>query len=278
MNDIWASTPDGYLYHHDGKTLKKLIGWYGDEIWGETSQSVWSASIDHIFHFNGVEWKLDTALFISKKYPNAFFNTMYGVSDSEIYLGGSTNGDSSNHGHSLLLRYDGKHWQRLAFQEDSFSIESIAGGENDIYIAGTFVTPTKQNIEKLYRLKNNEVFLISDNLRGTSLVRMIGNNIMISYGKKIFKVRNGGINLFKDLSGTDFRGGICGRSENDIFCGMIDLRLAHYNGIDFHYFDEISKPNFFRYGAVLLPEGVVFLMWDRATGNSLIVRGKLINK
>ena len=102
----------------------------------------------------------------------------------------------------------------------------------------------------------------------------MANNIYAQVGEKLYKYKNGSIDIFKDFSKQNNAGGILGRSEKDFFTINWD-GIGHYNGTDLITIYEKWNDDWFPGGGIVF-EKDVFFIWDDSY-NTFIVHGKLMN-
>lgn len=90
--------------------------------------------------------------------------------------------------------------------------------------------------------------------------------------KKIHKIENNNIVLWKDFSSTEYVGRMWARSESDMFC-VTERGFGHYNGIDLQTL--IFTPNRYRSDAVLFENYLFLLCYDYINNHNIIINGIL---
>lgn len=113
-----------------------------------------------------------------------------------------------------------------------------------------------------------------DSNKTTNTFGKIGNTVYHIIGTKIFTYENEKLNLFKDLSNTNFGGKMWGRSEKDFFTVNHDYNIGHYNGSNLTDIYKLDNRTFVT-DAVIFEKEVFFLCINFNNYTTFTLNGKL---
>lgn len=247
--------------------------WKGDElrggveaIYGFSSSNIWIAGTA-IRHFDGTNWtridSLDPVLSDNRSY-----RSLWGTSSNDLYFGSYR---------GKLIHWDGSK-AREVYSFEGTSITDIYGKSSKrFYIAGPRNTASGNNIVAFFDNSNigfiNEPQLINNFPRtifqiDENSVYLGGNDLYVKKGNQWLKepLQNRGIILK-----------IRGNNSNDIFSVGFFKEAYHYNGIDWHFYEEL-KADHGNFTSVFVTENKVFIVGNNETYNrGIIVTGTKIN-
>ena len=294
MKDMWGSSPtdiwicgDGWdrrqsLWHYDGTNFTP----YNEYILSATSfcgfakNNIWMAtSSGWIYHYNGVGWKRDTVLTMPG-YNDVVIQQLFGTAPNNIYATGMAVSLDDYRG--VIARYDGSKWSlvnipdiRVNFYDIKYDSESqtfLISGANFDHIG----TP-----ERLYTLRNNIIINeIYAGANGRYLGKIANRVYTFGYDKKIYKYNGTALELFIDLSKTNYLGRVSGRTEKDFFCNTSDYvddltGIGHWNGKDLA---TLYESKYSTYRTLFFENEVIFLGGNYYNEDiNVIIKGKLDN-
>jgi hypothetical protein len=292
MKDMWGSSPTDIwicgdaddrrqsLWHYDGTNFTP----YNEYILSATSfcgfsqNNIWMAtSTGWIWHYDGLSWKKDTVLTL-EGYNDVVIQQLCGTAQNNIYATGMANSLDDYRG--VIARYDGNKWTyinipyiRVNFYDIKYDSEL-----STFLISGANFDNIGKD-ERLYSLKNNKLTEIYSGTSGRYLGK-IDNRVYIFGNKKIYKYNGSSLELWIDMSNTNYLGIVSGRSEKDLFCNTLDYEndlygVGHWNGTDLA---TLYKSKFKIQRTLFFENEVIFFNGNYENNFiNAIVKGKLNN-
>jgi hypothetical protein len=279
-NDIWAvgniqvldSTGTRYIpynaVHWDGQSweLQKIyaITSFGDTsrgpincVFGFDSDDIWTFSQAGSYsHWNGSTWKSE---FIFERIGG--INKIWGISNNDLYFVG-TNGN--------ITHYNGSTWKLMASGTDTDLLDVWGSPDgNAVWTCGnedfkptTLLNKTNNLWNKVYEDIDN-IF----NIREDTLSGMFVSGLQFSQ-RKMFILSSSGLYSYsfignKKINRLSFTNNyfpgfprrIRGNDENDMFITGDFFMIAHYNGLTWRYFSELSGSG--RFWSIDLKDNIV---------------------
>jgi hypothetical protein len=270
--DLWA-TNGGNVFHYDGISWKPYPGIYFDVIYGFAQNNVWAiyeGPSAKILHYNGVTWTHITKIAVDDT-CYMFINDLWGSSPNNIYAVGVATYKSSL-GKSFILHYDGNNWSILNIPSSSMSFSECRYW-NGMLCIWAVESENGQDRYKIIQYSGQQFkeIVMDDDL---GMMNIVGNSLLFYTGKKIYRY-DGQVELFADLTSTGYLGGIYGRSEKDIFCGVWKASIGHFNGTDLVPLFALPPTIKFAYNGICFDSSVVFFARDDISGTSVSITGKM---
>ena len=278
--DVWAVGNSDWtaltIWHYDGSRWNcdstgrlnnpwAIIGFSSNEVWmGNTNSTIWK--------FDGSQWSVYGTYKVAG-FDETWIMNFDGTSSNNIYGVGSANMSNGSDYIGLIMHYDGISWKILNIPpvKVGFGFCALDNNSGALIIGGTDFDTTGW-VEKAYAWNGsqlNEIYSGSDE----AAVSNINHNAYIDINKRIYKYKNGKLELWKNISNTDCSGVIwCGRSESDFFIGS-STGIAHYNGSDFKTLYITYGSNIM--GGFIFEKDVFFILHNFNTDINVIVHGKL---
>lgn len=291
MKDMWGSSPtdiwicgDGWdrlqsLWHYDGANFTPYNEYIvsATSIFGFAKNNIWMAtSSGWIYHYNGVEWKRDTILTMAG-YDGVVIVQLCGTAPNNIYAVGMAVSLDDYRG--VIARYDGSKWTYLNIPKVNANFTMIEYDESlNIYLIRGINFDNVGTPERLYILRNN--IIINEIYAGTKGLYLgtIANRVYVFGDKKIYKYNGSSLELFFDLSKTNYLGRVSGRTEKDFFCNTSDYvddltGIGHWNGKDLA---TLYESKFKTYRTLFFENEVIFLGGNYYNEDiNVIIKGKL---
>jgi hypothetical protein len=291
MSEIWASSAkdvyvmghcdnsSGHLYHFDGKTWQ-TVGLGGSEggpvhapfnindIYGLSQNDIYIVGNKRpsgfrqslIVHYNGTEWEEIEVPALGELF------SVWGSSPGDIWVGGN---------HGTLFHYNGVMWDTKSLPhpgypdfEISLNVKEIFGfSSNHIILFSYSVFPNSHTLYHSFSYENGF----------TTLQDSVWNHTIYELWKSpsgnMYKVTSRGIYLRSDnawgkISDDLWTYGVHGTSDKNIFvvCKSYDkYRVMHYNGTDWHEFEELQREDVFLRDVFTI-DNEVFVVGYTATG------------
>ncbi len=292
MKDMWGSSTtdiwicgDGFdarqsLWHYNGNDFTPYNEYINSatSFCGFSQNNIWMAtSTGRIWRYDGVLWKRDTILTM-EGYNDVVIQQLCGTAPNNIYATGMAVSLDSTRG--VIARYDGKKWTYLNIYKVNVNFTMIEYDEalNTYLIRGINFDNTGTS-ERLYTLKNNILKEIYAGTKGLYL-GTIDNRVYIYGDKKIYKYSGSALELWIDLSNTNYLGRVSGKTEKDFFCNTSDYiddltGIGHWNGTDLA---TLYTSKFKTYRTLFFENEVVFFSGNYANDFiNVIIKGKLNN-
>jgi hypothetical protein len=233
-SDVWvvgdAATYVNKVWHYDGKKWNNyLLDQFAApvQIHGISSSEIWMVTTNSdIWRYNGTNWSKDTTI-IPKGYQRILFEDIYGYKNNLYAVGIAEKSDSDYTG--VTVHYNGSRWEILdtpKIKEYFINVMFLENG--DVLIGGiNYLEPNESG--RLYKLTGKNLTLIE---KGVQEYRfgVLNNKMYVNTNKKVYEYRHGALSEILDLSGTDYAGGIVGRTIKDFFTANYGWNLGHYNG------------------------------------------------
>lgn len=289
-NDIWvcgdAIDSRMTLWHFDGNNWipsNKYIIW-PTYLLGFSSSDIWlSTANSEIWHYDGSDW----TLFQKLEYPgfaDVVIERMGGKAPNDIYASGFA--DSQEGYEGIILHFNGQEWSFLNIDKDQVSFFIVKYDANSsTYLLAASNWDGVGTPNRLYSLKGNslvqlyagEVSTTIDNIKGVVYIQQV--NTHLQFESRIYKYRNGGLELWKDFTNTQYISRIWGRSEADFFCNTtrrkgFERGIGHYNGTDlitiYPIIDDWSTSD-----AIVFDSEVVILFQNQFDNTNHLLIGRL---
>lgn len=291
MKDMWGSSPtdiwicgDGWdrlqsLWHYDGTNFTPSNEYVvsATTIFGFAKNNIWMAtSSGWIYRYNGIEWKRDTILTMPG-YNDVVIQQLCGTAPNNIYAIGMAVSLDDYRG--VIARYDGNKWSYVNIPKVSANFTMIEYDEslNTYLIRGINFDNTGTS-ERLYTFKNNVLNEIYTGTTGRYLGKIAERVYIFGYDKKIYKYNGTALELFIDLSKTNYLGRVSGRTEKDFFCNTTDYvddltGIGHWNGKDLA---TLYESKYSTYRTLFFENEVIFLGGNYYNEDiNVIIKGKL---
>ncbi|OIP55961.1 MAG: hypothetical protein AUK34_12115 [Ignavibacteria bacterium CG2_30_36_16] len=278
---LWGSDNTNiWAVGHSDETIKSI--WHYNGTWIHTNQrlssnlisiwgynnSIWTCDSPggNIFKYDGTTWK-SIVNFNKNNYELTYLNSIWGKSESEIYIAGSFYSYST--GTTALLGYfDDAIWKLYDLPELNVSFLQVRKSKqnNLFYLAGVEFT----NNGEIYKIFSSDGSTLNELYSGVEVcsVNEMNGIIYICVGSKIYKHQNNNLEIWEDFSAQNNAGRLYGRNEKDFFTVSKNWELMHYNGNDLKV---LYKPT--TIFDVLLFEKDIYLLCHENT--PFIVHGKL---
>ncbi len=292
INDVWAighsDFPLNQIWHWNGiswnnesplipgyfPTLTSIFGFNQNQIWsvGRNISSDPTIRQGIIMQYDGIQWRI---LDIDNV-PWCF--SVWGSSSNNLFVGCDS---------GIVQYYDGNSWTRQETDTPYAQMLSVWGASSsEVYAVGVhpdFVQPrdstflyfykydgqTWQTLQSAILHPTNSTLPFAENLWWSE-----NTQVLFSAGVAgIFQYHNEQwerIGLFESLRS------IHGVNENDIFVGGFNNQLYHFNGDNWHIYDEMSD-NSRWFLEIFTLENAVFLSSASST-NTIIYRGYRTNE
>jgi hypothetical protein len=132
LYDVWGTAEDnvyavgGYegqkILHFDGDSWKTSLELEDDRyfyrIWGADKNHIYALTYHQVWFFNGTSWSQ-----VESFPPNSdvgFFGSIWGYSESEIFLAASTSWKDTPVDNNYILSFDGQAWSEMDGNLDEF--------------------------------------------------------------------------------------------------------------------------------------------------------------
>jgi hypothetical protein len=284
-NDVWAilsgADLDKTIWHYDGNSWTtdgvfrsiepaSIFGFAYDNIWLGGHQG-------EIWHYNGSSWNPNIVL-VATPNTTITWENIWGINPNDIYAVGAFEDHSLLNNNGVIAHFDGNSWRLLDIQINN-SLTMIYKDN----VAGYIIEGIRFGLidtSKVFLFKEHELIEIYSNMATSSYeasIGLVGNIVLISYGKNIYTYSNNQFKLFYHVGIETYGGGIKGRSLKDIFLGMRD-GIAHYNGNDVQYLFHQPNPNSFTTSWAILIDEVFFPFYDLSNGKTYMYKGTLTGK
>jgi len=262
------------LFNWDGVNWKGIKEVGGDAIWGSSSDDIWVAG-GGVFHFNGNEWKRIDATTSGNQvialnqvfYDNKPYSTIWGNSCTDVYFGSQR---------GTIVHWDGKNTTVVYTKSENFIIQNIHGSSTtNIWAVGTeYYSPWRNLVLHFNGTTWKEITNLPDETFFPSGVYVLNEKEIYICGESglVYGNENG----WKEISipGNAALSKIKGINGNDIFLTGHFNSLYHYNGKDWHWFDELYKPQGGFLRGVFPISDKVYTVGHDENFNALILTGK----
>lgn len=280
--DLWVCSPgdaDKIFYHYDGNswTTDNVFRVYSPKsVYSLGTNNVWSSGREgRIWNYYNNVWN-EKIKFSFNGITDITFETMYCISNNNIITAGQYFINEDYYG--IILKYDGKIWNKIAFPEIRTAFADIAiNNSGKIYLWGVSFSSTSESMYQFYEfngLNLKEIYSGSQSTRSEdgSLLQL-GSETYFIIGYDFFSYSGSVFQKVGRLTDSPkFRNLGAGRNRKDIFLFMTD-GIMHYNGEDAVYLYQTIDKSFISKG-ILFDKEVFFLGRD-TNGNNLIFHGKL---
>lgn len=275
-DDIWAvgfGTGAEDLWHYDGKKWKETaLGIYKTNyILGFSKNDIWISGDTYFWHYNGSQWQRYPNV-VPPGYANVSYMAMTGTGTKDIYAAGVSFEKDGHTPKSSVAHFDGTGWTLLDVKNIpvvNFIDIKLEKSTGKYYILST-TDGTIPELNRVHLFQGNSVKEIFSSSKPITINNMNGECYFAS-GDKIYKYRDDKMQLWKDLSGTNYLGFLWGRSEGDFFT-MNNGALGHYNGRDMI---DIFKTDLWVRSGLLFTDEVIFMCVNPYTSSSYVFYGKL---
>lgn len=292
LSSMWGATPNNiwacgqaYLaksqvWHFNGTTWAESGDLVPDRdqtaVWGSSANDIWmSNEVGKMFHFDGKEWTEKTQLKVDW-YEYVLVNQIWGVSANEIYAAGfcfqpiPTSPDQ-NYAYGVVFKYDGIQWKQIKLPIKYIDFGFVRKDKDKILYVAAFNASTW--IGEIYSY-DGVSFKKLLTLNYIPNFETIGGYVYTQKEQKLYRLSNGDYTEWKDLTGTNFNGGILGaRSIKDFFARSKN-GIGHYNGTNFVQVYSLA-PRVYVPATLLFEKDVFFLMPDYNINKTRILHGKL---
>ena len=261
--------------HWDGINWIPIADAGGRAIFGFSENDIWVAG-GGVFHYDGNKWsQIDSKLVNNRAvildsvlFNNTEYTCIWGTSSENLYLGNMW---------GKIVHWDGKK-ASIFYEKGNCYISKIKGiDKNDIWITGwekdgnhndliIYYNGTGWEIENkipLYPLVPHDILRLNEK---ENLI--VGNTII--FGKK------GNWSIMKNPA-TAYINSIYGVEENNIFAvGAYNL-LMHFNGIDWHKYNNLQTTGGFLSGVWVTNKRIFTVGVSGNSGKVKIIIGTCLN-
>lgn len=276
-DEIWAVGESGGttgLWHYDGKKweTEEKSGIFGViSILGFSKKDIWICGKNSFWHYTGLKWERYRNV-MPTGYDNIYFLSMAGTGSNDIYAVGVTFEKDGVTPKSSVAHFNGTEWKIIEINNIPVItfVEIKREKATGKYFILSHSTSGNKPLFRIFLLQGNSVKEVFSNTK-TTTINCINDECYFASGEKIYKFRDGRMQLWEDISGMNYAGYLWGRSEADIFTVNYGA-LGHYNGRDVV---DIFKTDLWpRYG-VLFEKEVFFCCIHPERNISYIIHGKL---
>lgn len=235
-NDVWvvgdAATYLNKVWHYDGVKWKNyLLDQYAEpiRIYGISSNEIWMVTAQSdIWKYDGTKWYKHTTI-VPAGYKRILFEDIYGYANNIYAVGIAEKADGDYTG--IIVHYDGYKWQVIPTpQIKEYFLYVLFINGKDILIVGTTFYDSNESY-RLYKLQNRSLSLVQKN-KIDYRIGILNNRVYVNTNRKVYSYDDGSLTEAIDLTGTDYAGGIVGRSIKDFFSANYGWNLGHYDGTD----------------------------------------------
>ncbi|MDP1815485.1 MAG: hypothetical protein Q8K92_13645, partial [Leadbetterella sp.] len=244
VGDVKLAEGNFGMFNWDGVSWKGIKGVGGDVIWGSSSNDIWVAG-GGVFHFDGKEWKrLDAMSSGNQEFPlnqvfydNKPYRAIWGISSTDIYFGSSK---------GTIVHWDGKYATEVYKKSTNFSIQNIYGSSatNIWVVGGEYNSPWRNLVLHFNGSTWQEITNLPDETFFPTGVYVLNEKEVYICGQSGSGLVYGNENGWKEISipGNAALSKIKGINGNDIFLTGHFNSLYHYNGKDWHWYNELYNP------------------------------------
>jgi hypothetical protein len=281
-NDIWltgsGSPSTSLLWHFDGASWKrdsvqKIIS--PSALWGFASNNIWLGNSNNSFwRYNGIQWNKYSDVTPPSGFDRVAIEDIWGKQSNDgwgVGFADQYNGGTEYKG--IIMHFDGSQWDfvqiptlRISFawvrrqQSSGLLFLQARRFEQTGDTAKLFVYDGK-NLQQIYSSPNDAV------------LQEVRGEVYLIINQKIYKYINGTLQVWKDFSGTNYIGGMLGRSEIDFLGLRSGGGILHYNGTDMQVLYETTLGV---WSWFIFEKDVFIVFYDLENNLNIIVHGKLL--
>lgn len=235
-NDVWvigdAATYVNKVWHYDGSKWKNyLLDQFATpiQICGISSSEIWMVTtISDIWKYDGTKWFKYTTI-VPTGYKRILFEDIYGYKNNLYAVGIAEKADGDYTG--IIVHYNGIKWEILNTPQIKEYFTNVLFLENgDVLISGQNILEP-QEPSRLYKLKDGNLSLIRKSKFGIFL-QILNNKMYVGTDRKVYEYKDDSLTEVINLTGSDYQGGLWGRTIKDFFSANASWNLGHYNGTD----------------------------------------------
>ncbi|QQS37557.1 MAG: hypothetical protein IPM56_06275 [Ignavibacteriales bacterium] len=267
-NNVWAVgglTIGGKFYgamHWDGTdwTPDSTVG--GSAIFGFSANDIWVAG-GGIFHYDGQNW--NDMLFVDPLFINNIpYTSIWGTSSSNLYLGNQW---------GKIIHWDGSK-ARVIQSYDGTYITDISGIENvGLYLVGQPNTSSGNNIISFFNgiqwVNINDQSVLNTYPR---TIKMFNKNMVFIGGNNLFE-KQGQSWTYRSIGNYGTIEKISGSKSNNIFTVGFFKELYHFNGITWHFYEELKAQHGVFNGVITLGSKVFIAGQNQNMTSAVILIG-----
>jgi len=287
--DVWG-TDENNIYAVGGVRLNNttygIMKWSNNEwvpeqvgggmyaITGFSDNDIWVVG-EAVQHYDGNQWKRIDATSSGNQeiplnqvfYDNKPYSSIWGNSSTDVYFGSQR---------GTIVHWDGKYATVVYKKSENFNIRNIHGSSatNIWAVGGEYSNPWRNLILHFNGSTWQEITNLPDETFSPSGVYVLNEKEIYICGESGLLYGNesgwGEINLVGNSALTRIKG----KNGNDIFLTGHFNSLYHYNGKEWHWYNELynSQGGFLR--GVFLVYDKVFAVGINENDNALILTGK----
>ncbi len=235
-NDVWvvgdAATYVNKVWHYDGtKWSNYLLDQFATpiSIHGISRSEIWMVTTrSDIWRYDGVKWSKYTTI-VPSGYNRILFEDIYGYRANLYAVGIAEKEDGDYTG--VIVHYNGSKWEILNTPQIKEYFTNVLFLENgDVLISGQNILDP-QEPSRLYKLKGSNLSLIRKSKFGIFL-QILNNEMYVGTDLKVYEYKDDLLKEVINLTGSDYQGGLWGRTVKDFFSANANWNLGHYNGTD----------------------------------------------
>ena len=286
--DVWATgsggTENDRLWHFDGDrwtayNKDQLLGG-GETLYGFDANNVWMGGrgitgSGTIWQYNGSNW-VQNFTYNVEGATDVTITNIWGLSQSDVYACGNIyyNNDGKNNWLGFVLHYNGSTWQEVVKADFNSQFLRIRKEQDKVFVFSYALSDSDETIE-FYEVKYNQLNRIYSNStkNGLENFEIVKENLYFIISNDIDLYRNNTFVKQFSIENPNFRWGLWGRNEKDIFLGMSD-GVLHYNGTDFQYLINFPT-SISTQSSILFEEEAFFAIYLGATAKNVVLHGKL---
>lgn len=287
--DIWG-TDENNIYAVGGVRLNNttygIMKWNNTEwapvqvgggmyaITGFSDNDIWVVG-EAVQHYDGKEWKrLDAMSSGNQEFPlnqifydNKPYNSIWGNSGTDVYFGSQR---------GTIVHWDGKNTTVVYTKSENFIIQNIHGSSTtNIWAVGTeYYSPWRNLVLHFNGTTWTEITNLPDETFFPSGVYVLNDKEVYICGES--GLLYGNESGWKEISlpGNAALSKIKGIHGNDIFLTGHFNSLYHYNGEDWHWYNELYNPQGGFLRGVFPIADKVYTVGHDENFNALILTGK----
>ncbi len=241
---VWHWNGNGWQNRHlqfgVSYSISAIYGFSANDIWMVGNSYSHTPSEDFrnvIIHNDGGTWRLITEI----DAPSCY--SVWGTSSSDLFVGCDS---------GLILHYDGGQWGKQTLSTPYAQIHSILGfSTNEVYALGghpDFVQPGDSTFFYFYKYDGKQWEVLQTFIEYPNAPsRLFGTKLWGTANRNLYSAGLSGIyeyseNKWRRIENFESLRSLNGSNRNDVFIGGFKNRLHHFNGDNWHTYNELSDP------------------------------------
>ncbi|MCK9426701.1 MAG: hypothetical protein M0Q21_11730 [Ignavibacteriaceae bacterium] len=280
-NNIYAvggvrsnNTTYGIMKWSNNEWVPEQVGGGMYAITGFSDNDIWVVG-EAVQHYDGNQWKRIDATSSGDQeiplnqvfYDNKPYRAIWGISSTDIYLGNSK---------GTIVHWDGKYATEIYKKSANFSIQNIDGSSatNIWVIGGEYSNPWRNLVLHFNGSTWQEITNLPDETFFPSGVYVLNEKEVYICGQSglVYGNENGWQEI--SLPGNAALSKIKGINGNDIFLTGHFNSLYHYNGKDWHWYNELYNSQGGLLRGIFLINNKVWAVGYNEKEIALILTGK----